>query len=770
MSKRKKTSSGGSSCSVSEAESEKKVRDWLANIGFEGRYFDNFIKKGADSLQMLLHVTPENLEDWGVKPLHADVIIKEIQKLGRQLTRDANYEERRGELYDQLSEIDFWGWRGVVSDWGEKIRRGQQVTGAFLRGQLNRDCVTEQAVKFIQLPCVHPLQNTSRKMDIIAISSSTPVLKVLDVMFPPMSPPENHCFVLNETTIIGNPATDTPETLGMSSTDVCVIRSFSSQAAAEEFVTFATSTITIRVKDQGGIETCFKVKRTTRLFKVFGAYAQRKGVAITSLRFILDGERIGDDPQDKSQIYPLTSITEELEDQDQIDCLLEQSGGCIAASIPATFSSHFYTPGGQFLKKSLTSLTSSEWKSHTKKKESSSLALSLGGNAALTNDAIPLWNISSGLNETQRNALIKCIDERYNKTMITTNSAENDYRITLSRHELISIIGQSATFNLEHHFQSKYDTIKMRRVTSIDTSMNDPKKNGNEKEGLCVAFHTDFSRRTMQISLNDETKYKGGLLLFATSNGFIVPSRIAGSYTIHNYKSVHGVTALTSGIRYSLFLCQTIATKEEEKEEENEEENEEEIDLVSNLTQQVFNEFVFFKNAVALLKNMNDNEILSVIQNEYQIWFERKGKEEDQKDQKNQKDQNSNYPSIVVEIIAKVHMIRPLVFAKASLMKCIVIGTNFVQDVRKFQTFMEKILEKYHDGEMNTCNVLIVQKSVCEYIQFLRVAGSMCGTNHIVEPSLIVDLVWHVHMQLFRGNVYCADSIRITGGIVNHEF
>jgi small ubiquitin-related modifier len=80
----------------------------------------------------------------------------------------------------------------------------------------------------------------------------------------------------------------------------------------------AGDAITIRVKDQAGEETFFKVKNTTKMSKVFAAYAQRKGVQQTSLRFLLDGERINNDDTPK---------TLELEDQDQIDCLLEQYGG-----------------------------------------------------------------------------------------------------------------------------------------------------------------------------------------------------------------------------------------------------------------------------------------------------------------------------------------------------------------------------------------------------------------------------------------------------------
>mmetsp|Transcript_15179 Transcript_15179/g.17189 ORF Transcript_15179/g.17189 Transcript_15179/m.17189 type:complete len:96 (-) Transcript_15179:586-873(-) len=80
-----------------------------------------------------------------------------------------------------------------------------------------------------------------------------------------------------------------------------------------------SNTITLRVKDQSGEETFFRVKPTTKMSKVFEAYAQRKAVQTSALRFLLDGERIsGDQTPEKL----------ELEDKDQIDCLLEQTGGC----------------------------------------------------------------------------------------------------------------------------------------------------------------------------------------------------------------------------------------------------------------------------------------------------------------------------------------------------------------------------------------------------------------------------------------------------------
>ena len=81
--------------------------------------------------------------------------------------------------------------------------------------------------------------------------------------------------------------------------------------------------INIRIRDQTGEETFFKVKLTTKLDKVFNAYSTRKGVRATDLRFLYDGQRVrGDETPGKCGTPPVC-----MEDGDQIDCMLEQ-GGC----------------------------------------------------------------------------------------------------------------------------------------------------------------------------------------------------------------------------------------------------------------------------------------------------------------------------------------------------------------------------------------------------------------------------------------------------------
>lgn len=52
--------------------------------------------------------------------------------------------------------------------------------------------------------------------------------------------------------------------------------------------------------------------------KVMKTYAGRKGVDVSTLRFLVDGDRVQPDDTPESL---------DLDDQDQIDCMLEQSGG-----------------------------------------------------------------------------------------------------------------------------------------------------------------------------------------------------------------------------------------------------------------------------------------------------------------------------------------------------------------------------------------------------------------------------------------------------------
>jgi len=76
--------------------------------------------------------------------------------------------------------------------------------------------------------------------------------------------------------------------------------------------------INVKVVAANGEEVFFKIKRTTKLSKLQGAYANKVGKDVNSIRFLYDGTRINDDD---------TPDSLDMEDNDTIDVMVEQVGG-----------------------------------------------------------------------------------------------------------------------------------------------------------------------------------------------------------------------------------------------------------------------------------------------------------------------------------------------------------------------------------------------------------------------------------------------------------
>merc|ERR1712039_908726 len=80
----------------------------------------------------------------------------------------------------------------------------------------------------------------------------------------------------------------------------------------------STDHINLRVVAQDGNEVYFKIRKTTPMKKLMGAYCERQGVSLDSIRFLFNGQRIQPE-QDPSVL--------DMEDNDVIDAVLAQVGG-----------------------------------------------------------------------------------------------------------------------------------------------------------------------------------------------------------------------------------------------------------------------------------------------------------------------------------------------------------------------------------------------------------------------------------------------------------
>lgn len=81
--------------------------------------------------------------------------------------------------------------------------------------------------------------------------------------------------------------------------------------------------INIKVVTSQGEEVFFKIKRSTKLSKLQGAYASKVGKDVSSIRFLYDGTRLNDDD---------TPATLDMEEGDAIDVMVEQVGGVSTAA------------------------------------------------------------------------------------------------------------------------------------------------------------------------------------------------------------------------------------------------------------------------------------------------------------------------------------------------------------------------------------------------------------------------------------------------------
>lgn len=109
---------------------------------------------------------------------------------------------------------------------------------------------------------------------------------------------------------------DTPKMLELQNDDQIDV--FINQTGGSEDVKPDDIAITVKVKEGSGDEIAFKVKRSTKMSKIMEAYANRRGIELSSLRFMFDGNRVNAEDTPK---------TLEMEDGDLIDARVEQLGG-----------------------------------------------------------------------------------------------------------------------------------------------------------------------------------------------------------------------------------------------------------------------------------------------------------------------------------------------------------------------------------------------------------------------------------------------------------
>ncbi|KAI3397469.1 hypothetical protein diail_10681 [Diaporthe ilicicola] len=90
-----------------------------------------------------------------------------------------------------------------------------------------------------------------------------------------------------------------------------------SPAAERQEAPAQTEHLNIKVTDNNN-EVFFKIKKSTKLEKLMGAFCERQGKTVNSVRFLFEGQRV--QPND-------TPDTLEMQDGDTLEVHQEQVGG-----------------------------------------------------------------------------------------------------------------------------------------------------------------------------------------------------------------------------------------------------------------------------------------------------------------------------------------------------------------------------------------------------------------------------------------------------------
>lgn len=285
--------------------------------------------------------------------------------------------------------------------------------------------------------------------------------------------------------------------------------------------------ITLGIMDQSLNEETVRVPYDRPLALVLGSVERMAGVPLPSCRILFDGIRI--------DCASSTPRSLDMEDGDIVDVVLEQ----IArpwASPPASARS---SASERLLLSELD-------------------PRSVGGEliARIAQDALGAWAPPSAgvvrswhaaLGPAQCAAAIAYAQHAHR----AGGALELDLKLPISAAELGGLVGASAVSAL---LQLGLGVLPPGSAHSPPARFLLRRREASEAGSLeRIPFHRDASAAVVNVALN--SGYRGGRLMYVHRGALACPERPAGSALATNRAVVHGVSALTSGVRYSLIVA-----------------------------------------------------------------------------------------------------------------------------------------------------------------------------------------------------------------------
>ena len=160
---------------------------------------------------------------------------------------------------------------------------------------------------------------------------------------------------------------------------------------------------------------------------------------------------------------------------------------------------------------------------------------------ATANGALSMGS-SNILSPSQRQKLMKFMDQTHRDHPLS------DLKIVFGD----SILGEHS----KECFGNLLDNTTAKRLLELHNKDAKIVLRRTEATNGCIDFHRDggYATTTAQLTLNNDSEYGGGRLLFFHRGKLLEPKRPAGYLIIHSSDVMHAVTRVTDGARYSLFV------------------------------------------------------------------------------------------------------------------------------------------------------------------------------------------------------------------------
>jgi hypothetical protein len=279
----------------------------------------------------------------------------------------------------------------------------------------------------------------------------------------------------------------------------------------------------------------------------------------------------------------------------------------------------------------------------------------------------------------------------------------------------------------------------------------------------------------MQVALNGDDGYRGGRLVFATTGGFVVPMRPAGSATIHTHAVPHGVSTLLEGVRYGLFLCDTKERGDMGPTSSSSTELRTTTQLCDHLQYLVdaaIQSVELYAKIICFINATPDDELYRH-QREYAEVFDEHNRTRISSLSTGVSPSSSRpeFHTFAGEVFWHLHTLYPRSFNSAVPVS--VNGLDLVVAGKLGLSFMQQIVEiveaKTAEGSPHGLESLF-ESALLDYVEFLLSLGKKylqgCAEVCTPVPSLLVDHIWHTHMSLPQK--YTADCLRLCGRLVDH--